>query len=443
MKYGLWLVVAVAIVVGSVWGWSGHTEAVLDRELDALWEIDDPGEAFSSTVDFLNRHEGLDEHRVGDAVMILANTAFEAGEIDGLVSVLDSLRSTPLPHAAISRMGAELHDALVMQTVMSPTGGDVEKANETARELLEVQDLGAAAYRMMASLRANILDSSAETSNHWLTVRLAWRGVDATNEDDSPFSRALALDGPHHALLSRVVWKRGLNAALAVADSLTSANPDPTLAAVLNASRYRLTVDSNAEFALAAAHDFALAGNAIDDWYIPSKIGSDIRDRELDFELALDLAEWALVLAPSRRGSSYAYSSIGWTHYRMDNNADARANLEASVAHLESAPTLDDTSVQRLLTVYETTAADEAAIDLLATIAARSVLPNEEVRQKLAGLFERTGRTDATLSEVIASHRYAGVEQAPDFTVQRASGETMHLADLRGSIILLNFWSYG
>ncbi|MFH1865845.1 MAG: hypothetical protein ABIK85_08170, partial [Candidatus Eisenbacteria bacterium] len=378
MKRGLWLIIVVVIVAGSVWGWSRHTEAVLDRELDALWEIDDPGEAFSSAVDFLRRHEGLDERRVDDAVTVLANTAFEAGKIDGLVSILDSLRSTPLPHAAASRMSAELHDALVMQTTMSPTDGDVERANEIARELLEVQDLGADAYYVMASIRFGILEGSTDISDHWLTTELSWRGADAT-DGDSPGSRSFALDGAHRVLLSHVARERGLDAAFAMAESLTSANPDPTLAAVLNASKYRLAVDSDTGLALAAARDLALARGAVDYWHIPGEIGCNIRERELDFDLALDLCGWALDLAPSRSESARAFSSIGWTHYQMGNNEDARKNLEASVAHLGGAPRLDHTSVRRLLTVYETTDADEAAIELLATIAARSVLPNEDV----------------------------------------------------------------
>ena len=442
MKRALWLIIVVVIVGGAVWGWSKHTEAVLDEELDALWEIDDPGEAFSSAVDFLRRHEGLDERRVGDAVMVLANTAFQAGEVDGLVSVLDSLRSTPLPHAAISRMGAELHDALIMRTIMSPTDGDIERANGIARELLEVQDLGAAAYSMMASLRTAILEDSTDIPDHWLTIELAWRSVNAP-EEDSPVNRAFSLDGAHRVLLSHVTRQRGLEAAFAMAESLASANPDPTLAAVLDASRYRLAVDSDVELALASARDLALARDAIDYWYIPTKIGCDITDRELDFDLALDLCEWAFDLATSHRESARAYSNIGWIHYKTGNSDDARTNLEMSLARPSSAPTLERTSVRRLLTVYEATGDDEAAIELLATIAARSVLPNEEARQQLADLLVKTGKTADTLPQVIAAHRYAGVEQAADFTVQSATGETIHLADLRGKVVLLNFWSYG
>ena len=442
MKPVVWLVVGVAVVAAGIWASNAHESAALDRELAGIWEIEDPGIAFDAAVGFIQRHEDLDESRAGEAVLFLADTAFEAGEIDGLVAALDSLRASPLPDVVISHLGAQLHDALVIRTIMSPTEGDVPRANEIACELLLVNDLSAEAYRMMASLRAGILSDSPDISDHWLTVSLA-RKADVAVDGDAAAERTFSLDSAYSVLLGHVSATRGLDTAFALADSIAGSGPDPTLAAVMEAARYRIAVDSEPERALAAARRFASSGAAVDYWYIPFAIGYDVRERELDLDVALSLAEWSLSLSPSRRESAVTHDAVGWTHHLMGDQGRAREHLEASVVRLRSAPTLDDSSVRHLLAVYEDAGANQDAIELLATVVARSVLPNEEAREKLRELLVEAGGAPDDVPALIESHRYAGVERAPDFTVAYASGGTVSLGELRGRIVLVNLWSYG
>ncbi|MFH1502584.1 MAG: hypothetical protein ABIG03_06025 [Candidatus Eisenbacteria bacterium] len=445
MRLGIWLVVVVVVVAAGIWAWNARETAALDRELAGLWEIASPDTAFAAAVDFLNRHDNLDESRAGEVVLVLSNAAFEAGEIDGLVAVLDSLRASQLPRPVINRLSTELHDALVIRTIMSPTEGDVPRANEIARELLLVDDVSAEAYRMMASIRAGVLRDSPDVSDHWLTVELVQK-ADVAIAEDPEDERTFSLDSAYGVLLGHVSSSRGLDAAFAMADSIVGDGEDATLAAVIDAARYRIAVDSEPELALAAARRFASSGDAVDYWYIPFAIGRDVRDRGLDLDLALSLAEWSLSLSSTRRESALTHEAVGWTHHVMGDRGRAREHLEASVARLRSAPRFEDSSVRRLLEVYEVyedAGADEEAVELLATIVARSVLPNEEACGRLSALLVRAGRPADDLDALVESYRYAGVGRAPDFTAAYSSGGTVSLEELRGRIVLLNLWSYG
>jgi hypothetical protein len=127
----------------------------------------------------------------------------------------------------------------------------------------------------------------------------------------------------------------------------------------------------------------------------------------------------------------------------MGNDEEAVRQLKASVALLDEAPTLGPSAVRRLLDVYEATGALEPAIDLLASVVARSLEPDEDALERLEDLLARAGRSPDEIAELIASHRYSGVQQAPEFEGVDTSGATVMLSQLRGKVVLLNFWSYG
>ena len=47
------------------------------------------------------------------------------------------------------------------------------------------------------------------------------------------------------------------------------------------------------------------------------------------------------------------------------------------------------------------------------------------------------------MDSLVAGLRYEGVQMAPDFTLNDRSGNNISLEDLKGDILVLNFWSYG
>jgi hypothetical protein len=441
VKRIVWFLLAVVIVALGIWAWSRVGDARISKDLEGLYAIDDPQEAVASAAGFLRNHPDLDEHRRDEAVSIILNSTFEAGEFDGLISTVDSLLTTPLPPPVVSRLNAELHDALVIRSGIFGSEEDAARAGEIARRFLTVRDLPGGSYLMMASIRADMLGDAAPTADHWLTVELARRGsAEMVGESDA--IPELTLDSAHRALLWHIAATSGLDAALALADSIAGADDDPTLAAVIDANRYRLAVDTDPELAQAAARDLAARRGALGGWRIPNEIGRDLVERELDLDLALELSEWSLSLARSRPESGMIYDGIGLAYQAMGNYEEAAASFEAAVERLDNAPAFEDAEVQHLLEAYETLGEDVSATGLLALIIARSVLPNEEARGMLAGLLTRSGQPLDTMPDLIASFRYADVEQAPDVTVIAPSGETVALADLRGEIVLLCFWSY-
>ncbi len=441
MKRAVWLVIGAVVVAAAVWGLTEYGDRRLDRRLEKLHLIDDPPRAIAAAAEFLRVHPRLDEARTAEAVAVAVNAAFEAGEFDGLVSTIDSLVATDLPSPAVSRLLAELHDVLVIRGSIFGNNADLERANGIVRDLLLVSDLPGEAYLTMASMRAGLMGDSLALSEHYLAIDLARRGYADAAHDTLGLGVA-TLDSAHRALLEHVAGARGVEAALALADSFTAGSPDPTMAGLMMANRYRLTVESDSTRAVAAARGLAGLRGRFTDWRVPDEIGFDLSERGLDHGLALALCEWSLSLAPSRRESARIHDHVGLVHRAALDHALAAEHFEAAVAGLDDVPTLGDRAVQHLLESYDSLGAHDPAIDLLGRIIARSVLPNEEARERLADLLASAGRSADEMPKIVSARRYAGVAQAPPFVVTMESGRRIALAQLRGRVVLLCFWSY-
>jgi tetratricopeptide (TPR) repeat protein len=442
MKRIIWVVIAVAVVVLVLIGHRVYGEARLNADMYRVLMAESPEEGYAAAIELLTTHPDLDSERLGEVVDTLTNSAFENGDINGLVSSLETLRSAPLSERVSDRLAAELHDALVLRTVMSPKEDDVKRADRIAQELLSSKELEPDTYLMMASLRSGVLASEPSRSTQWLTLELAWRAFGLDESADKADETA-ALDGAIHGLLASVAAQSSIDNALAVADSIGAALNDPTVRSVLNANRYRLTVDSDPGRAVVFAGRLLDAPETIQDWHTINRIGVDIRNRELDYDLALKLSEMALPLARSRSDSQVVLSSIGWAYHLMGEKDEARRSLEASVARLDAAPSLDESAVRRLLDVYEDSGDLDPAIDMLASIVARSVRPEDDARTRLDELVAEAGMKADEIPELIAAHRYSGVTMAPQFEALDASGGTVTLSEYRGTIVLLCFWSFG
>jgi cytochrome oxidase Cu insertion factor (SCO1/SenC/PrrC family) len=69
--------------------------------------------------------------------------------------------------------------------------------------------------------------------------------------------------------------------------------------------------------------------------------------------------------------------------------------------------------------------------------------PEDPARAELSELLKKRDGSDAAFESVVESKLAAGIETAPEFALKDRTGKTVALADLRGSVVLVCFWSYG
>jgi tetratricopeptide (TPR) repeat protein len=174
-----------------------------------------------------------------------------------------------------------------------------------------------------------------------------------------------------------------------------------------------------------------------------NRIAYDMAERGLAPDVAVALGERAVELASSRFDSMMVLDTAGWAHYAAGDYETAAAYLKSAVDLMDETLTADNETVQHLLTAYKSAGMQNEAIDLLARIAARSVLADDPARDQLEQmLVERDGNADA-MESLIADLRYEGVEVAPPFELPDRSGRMVSLESMRGDILLVCFWSYG
>ncbi|MEA3409841.1 MAG: redoxin domain-containing protein, partial [Candidatus Eisenbacteria bacterium] len=216
----------------------------------------------------------------------------------------------------------------------------------------------------------------------------------------------------------------------------------PMAIAALNAAVYDIAITENEGRAIEAAQVMAkldgLSGSEP-----MNRIAYDMAERGLAPDVAVALSKKALAFASSRYDSTMILDTVGWAYYAAGDYAEAASYLSTAVDLMDETLTSDNETVQHLLTAYDSGGMTDETIDLLATIAARSVDADDPARRNLAALLvERDGDASA-MEELMTGLRYEGVKAAPAFSIRTADGETVSLDSFRGDILVLNFWSYG
>lgn len=443
MKRVFGIAATLVVIAAVLWALPVLSERRLQGEFDALDSIGGVGERIDAAVAVAEAHPGMELERFDELATHIAEAAYASGDFATVVTVVDSLRATDLVPALDSALARELHDALMILRYYNDDEASTDRAANIARALLERDDVSADSYAGMANIGATVLTyKPVEGSAHyWLLRELALAGYEGKEELDAVVVGALTAS--HRELIKTVAVSRGLDGALAFADSLLSEDAGDPVAAAIHAARFSLAIEDDQDVALEAAQDLLATADAPGFSRTLNSISYELIQRDMALDVGLALGERALELASSRRDSINILDTVGWAHYKLGQYDPAARRLEEALALADEVLEYDDVTVQHLLTVYDEAGDDDRTVDFLATLIARSLDPNVEARERLAELLAVQGRKDSEISELVARRRYEGVEEAPEFTLLTDDGETVSLSDYRGNVVLLCFWSYG
>jgi tetratricopeptide (TPR) repeat protein len=450
VKRVVWsIVIAAVVIAGAIWGTGAARRAALEAEAERIAAIEDPAERIAAIIQSIQTRKQTDSDVLARAAEDIADAAYEIGEQDALVAVTDSLLALDLPREFLILMKGGLHGGVVTQGYYAEPEeqpGYWRRAREIAAELLNTEGVPGEVYMETASFHGYAVDFAPPeelvgVGGHWMPYQLASKGFDAL---DGPPSRGdvAAVQRALGQALGVIAAARGVEQAAAAADSILAADPRPSTQIIANASRYWATVETHPELALGSARVLRDADRP-EYAALQRSVSVDITERGLDVDLALALAEAALGLVEDRADSSAVLFAIGLAHQKRGSLAEAADALEASIARRDEVPDYDAAPVQALLEVYASSNRSEDATTLLSSVLARSVMPNEEARGRLADFLVSAGRTEDEIPGLLESFRYVGVSEAPDFTLADRAGSDVTLSDLRGRVVLLCFWSYG
>jgi len=421
----------------------------IQSRIETAAAMADPVERIAAVLEIALEDPGLASEHYELATSTIANAAHEMGEADAVVAVCDSLLVMDLPTELRLRLMGELHMGLVIQGYYAEQGkeGFLARSDRVARDLLEAKGSPAEVLMQVAGFHMYALDFTdpveiVATRQHWLPYELAARGFACK---DGPVERSdtAVLSGSLGAVLSHVSEAFGAGRAIAVTDSLLAADPCPTARAVILANRYDVAAASDPSLALGAASDLVEIGRRPGLWPLLRAVSLDILDRELDPALALDLAETAIDFVESRSDSGSVLFAVGRSHHALGNHEEAALALRRSAFAEDGMPELTDPRVDALLTVYDEWGRNDLAIDVVSSILARSLEEDEPSLARLAALLESEGRSADEMPDLIRGHRYAGVRDAPDFTLVDLNGGEFALSEHRGQVVMVCFWGFG
>lgn len=432
MKRGIsWIVVIVVVVVAAVWGWPRLRAAQVEGAALAIESMEDPTQRAEEALAFLEAHPELPrELRAGVFAAGLRGAEEQGG--DAAVRFCDRVMELDMPTAERGMVAASLDGALL------ETGepDDAARADSLALAAAKAGDYAAESYLRMVWQHVR-----SSMSDPWTAVELATAGAamkDTTTVDAWPG----AIDNAYGALLNSLARDGGLDAVLAVTDSVLSRATGPMVPGAIYANIYRIMVEEDPEAAVGAAQSLLMlrgytGGSVMND------VAYDMAERSLAPDVAVRLAEASLALASSQYDSISVLDTAGWAHHRAGNDAVAVERLAKAFSMLDETPSYQNEIVRHLVIAYEAAGETDEAIDLLALLVSRSVDADDPARAELSKLLKRRDGSDKAFEGLVASKLTADVETAPDFALKDRAGETVALADLRGNVVLVCFWSYG
>ncbi|MFH1864399.1 MAG: hypothetical protein ABIK85_00820 [Candidatus Eisenbacteria bacterium] len=424
-------IVILAVVI-FMWWLPAFRETELQNQIAAIETMEDLTARKEAALIFLFDNQRADREVLLRALDAAADEFRDADDKEPLIELYQEIydqRLTPwLRYRVVARLDRGLMEC--------GTPESVARAEELARGMLEVNDAPMEPYHWMVYFH-----QKSELANPELTVRVALAAENATDREEYGMWPQM-LDMAYAKLVNSVKEEQGLEAALSKVELLKGQTDNPSALAALNAALFSVAIEEDTDAAIAAAAAIAeLDGLTGTD---PSnRVAYDLAERGLAPDVAIRLSKQALALASSRYDSTLVLDTVGWAYYAAGEHAEAAGYLETAVRLMDETLTYENETVQHLLTAYESGGMSDEAIELLATIVARSVDADDPARALLATrLVERDGNASA-MEALVAGLRYEGVEMAPAFTLPDTDGNTVTLDGLKGDVLVVCFWSYG
>ncbi len=427
-------VLALAALVLS--GCSRTEEDPIRTEAEAIAEIADPAEQAAAARTFLEENPTGDSDILGEVAMSLLSSVSQHRGHEAAIGAADSMLTHDLPdYVRFTVEGYLATELLRTETVES-----VARADEISRRLLKEDIAHPYGYTFLASQWLRTMGSKDHDPDPRLALDLAIKGSEKAEGNWTAYAGS-TLGRAYGTLFALVEERRGSEAIPAVAESLLAATESADAATHLRGKLYDMTVENDPEGAVAIAEVIESTMDRVSGGDVLNSVAFDLAERDLAPGLAVSLAERALVLTKGRWDSVYVLDTVGWAHHKAGNHQRAVSYLSQALDLMGEDPTYADPALQHLIAVYDAADNLDGSIELLIGVAARSLDPDaiDELATKLTA---RDGNADA-LDRLLEENRYAGVEAAPAFALPDRSGETVALADLRGRVSVLCFWSYG
>ena len=435
MRRGFLITLGVIIIVAVIvfmWWLPAYREAELQNSIAAIEAMEDLTARKDAALEFLVDNQMADREILLRALDAAADEFRAEENKEPLIELFQELYDEGLTPWLKYRVVARLDRGLIELG----TPESVARAEGLARDMLEVYDAPMEPYHWMVYFH-----QSSELTNPELTVQLALAAERATDREEYGMWPQI-LNMAYASLVNSVNEQQGLEAALSKADILKGQTDNPLALAALNAAVFDVAIGENEDAAVAAATAITeLEGLTSSDPM--NGIAYDLAERGVAPDVAVTLSLQALGLASSRYDSTMVLDTVGWAYYAAGDYTEAARYLKSAVDIMDETLVYENETVQHLLTAYESGEMRDEAIDLLAVIVARSVDADDPARRELAEkLVERDGNT-SKMEALVEGLRYEGVETAPEFSLQDASGDQVTLESFRGSVVVLNFWSYG
>ncbi|MBD3367123.1 MAG: redoxin domain-containing protein [Candidatus Eisenbacteria bacterium] len=433
MRRGLWIVVVIAVIAAGLGLALRQGGDQTEAEIDAIVALTDPAARSTAALEYVLEHPGLEQEPLWRVLGVGLDSAAEAHGEERAVALGESLAALTLPPAHRQ----EVLSYLDFRYMQSEDPEAYVRGEAILRELLGMEEVTSQTLAVSAWLHAQHPETDKE-----LALEAAMRTYALAVEEGTAEYVIYPVDLGYRAYVESVAERRGLDAGLAAADSLFETAPDETARGLALVQTYRLGVDDAPQKAGRAVDDMmSLAG--FEATSLMNEVAYDMAERGFEPDLALELSERALELAPSRRDSVNILDTAGWAAYAAGRHDLAVRYLEEAVEKMSESLSLDVVMVDHLLDAYDAAGAEDRAIELLATVAARSPDADDPARGLLADRLEARDGTADALDDMVAALRYEGIEQAPDFSLPNRDGEVVSLEDLRGDVVVVAFWGYG